>query len=263
MLRDKVVIITGGAGLLGRAFCESILLNNGIPVIADVNETIGKQYEDELAEKFKPKPVCFHKLDITSEESVRNLIETVKFKYGRIDAFVNNAYPIIRKNSEKKREYGNSFFELNYSDFVESVGMNLGGVFLCSREISRFFSSQGFGNIINVSSIYGVIAPRFDVYSGTEMTMPVDYAVSKSAIIHFTKYLAKYLQGKNIRVNSLSPGGIFNNQPDSFVEKYRNFALNKGMLSKEDVTGTLMFLISDFSRYVNGQNIIIDDGWTL
>ena len=108
-----------------------------------------------------------------------------------------------------------------------------------------------------------MLAPRFELYNNTEMTMPVEYAAIKSALIHFTKYLAKYLKGKNIRVNSISPGGILDNQPEEFLLKYKKFCLNKGMLDPNNISGTLNFLLSDMSELINGQNIVVDDGFAL
>jgi NAD(P)-dependent dehydrogenase (short-subunit alcohol dehydrogenase family) len=195
---------------------------------------------------------------------VNKLIEDISKKCGKIDAWVNNAYPKTKKlGKDTKREYSDSFFDVNYEEFCESISLNTGSMFLCSQRIAAYFVKQCYGNIINVSSIYGLVAPRFEIYDDTGMTMPVDYAINKSAMNHFTRYLAKFLKGKNIRVNSLSPGGVFNNQPDNFVKEYKKLAINKGMLDKEDISGALLFLISDHSKYVNGQNLIVDDGWTL
>ena len=131
------------------------------------------------------------------------------------------------------------------------------------QQLSIFFMKQGYGNIINIASIYGVIPPRFEIYEDTSMINPISYAAIKSAIIHITKYVAKYYKGKNIRVNCISPGGIIDNQPIDFVKKYKCFSLNKGMLESKDISGAVVFLISDLSKYINGQNIIVDDGWNL
>ena len=122
---------------------------------------------------------------------------------------------------------------------------------------------QNFGNIINIASIYGIIPPRFEIYENTEMTTPIEYNVIKHSIVSMTKYVAKYYKGFNIRANCISPGGILNNQSQEFLDKYNKFSLNKGMLERKDISGTLLFLISDMSKYVNGQNIIVDDGWSL
>ena len=153
--------------------------------------------------------------------------------------------------------------DVEYSDLCENMNLNLGGYFLTSQQMAAFFLRQGHGNIVNIASIYGVVAPKFDIYNHTEMTMPVEYAVIKAGLIHLTKYMAKYFKGKNIRVNALSPGGILDAQPTIFLDAYRQACLNKGMLDKTDLVGSLLYLLSDLSTCVNGQNLIVDDGFTL
>lgn len=256
MLNNKIVVITGGAGLIGKEFVKAIIENNGIAVIADINEEIGINVKDKLSKELNTSKIDFFKLDITSKESINTCIGYLDNKYSRIDALVNNAYP-------RNKNYGNYFFDVEYDDFVENIGLNLGGYFTTSQQFAQYFEKQKHGNIINISSIYGVSAPRFEIYNDTKMTMPVEYAAIKSGLIHLTKYMAKYFKGLNIRVNTLSPGGILDNQPESFLKKYENECCNKGMLEKEDLTGTLIYLLSDMSKYVNGQNIIVDDGFTL
>lgn len=256
MLNNKVIVVTGGAGLLGSTFCESILKNKGTPIIADIDEKKGKHVERILREKFIIRNNIYYKLDITSKKSIDKFINNVCKDWCRIDALVNNAYP---RNSN----YGRDFLEEEYKDFCENVNIHLGGYFLMCQQMGIYFKKEKKGNIVNMSSIYGVIPPRFEVYNGTRMTMPIEYAVIKSGVIHLTKYLAKYFRGHNIRINSISPGGIFDNQPKEFLTKYKNFCMNKGMLDKNDITGTLIFLLSDKSKYINGQNIIVDDGYCL
>ena len=143
------------------------------------------------------------------------------------------------------------------------MNLNLGGYFLTSQQFASYFLQQGHGNIINIASIYGVVAPKFELYENTEMTMPVEYAVIKAGLIHLTKYMAKFFKGKNIRVNALSPGGILDAQPASFLDAYGRACINKGMLDKADLVGSLLYLLSDLSKCVNGQNLIVDDGFTL
>jgi NAD(P)-dependent dehydrogenase (short-subunit alcohol dehydrogenase family) len=195
-------------------------------------------------------------MDITDKESVCSLIAKIKEKYGHIDAVVNNAYP-------RTSNYGRKLEEVTYADFCENTSQHLGGYFLVAQQFGLFFRAQGAGNIINMSSIYGTMAPRFEVYAGTPMTMPVEYAAIKSAIIQLSRYFAQYFKGDNIRVNSLSPGGILDNQPESFLKAYNIFCNGKGMLDPVDITGLLLFLLSDGSKYITGQNIVIDDGFHL
>lgn len=249
-LKDKVIVVTGGAGLLGSTFCKAISKEGGVAIVADVN------FEKAQAVSGTIENSIPLKLDITSKVSLDEAIEFINNKYKRVDALVNNAYP-------RNKNYGKHFFDVEYEDFCENLNLNLGGYFLASQRFLNFFQNQNGGNIVNISSIYGVIAPRFDIYDNTKMTMPVEYAAIKSGLIHLTKYMAKYVNGKNIRVNCISPGGILDGQPDAFLEKYKNFCSNKGMLNPQDLCGALIFLLSVESQYINGQNIVVDDGFTL
>lgn len=252
LLKDKIIVVTGGAGLLGQSFCKMIVDNGGIAIIAEYDIIQGKHVKDGL----NSNKLFVEKLDITNKESINNLIQTLNTKFGKIDALVNSAYP-------RNKNYGKHFFDVEYSDFCENLGMNLGGYFLSSQQFAKYFEKQGYGNIINMSSIYGVIAPRFEIYEGTTMTTPVEYAAIKGGLLHLTKYMAKYFKGKHIRVNAISLGGLKDKQPENFLQAYKEFCLNKGMLGAEDISGTLLYLLSDLSQYVNGQNIIVDDGFTL
>jgi len=256
MLKDKVVVITGGAGLIGKEFVKAVVENQGIAIIADINEELGLKVKEDLSKELSTINIDFVKLDITSKNSLNNCIDFLNDKYQRIDALVNNAYP-------RNKNYGRHFFDVEYEDFIQNLGLNLGGYFTASQQFAQYFKKQGYGNIINISSIYGVVAPKFEVYDNTPMTMPVEYAAIKSGLIHLTKYMAKYFKGMNIKVNALSPGGIFDHQPEAFLNKYKEKCLNKGMLDNSDLKGTLVYLLSDMSKYVNGQNIVVDDGFSL
>lgn len=252
LLKDKIVVITGGAGLLGRDFCKKIAENGGIAIMAEYNISQAEKVKNELAND----NIFVEEVNITDKNSVEKLIKSASEKFGRIDALVNSAYP-------RNKNYGKHFFDVSYDDFCENLGMNLGGYFLTSQCFAKYFYEQGYGNIVNISSIYGVIAPRFEIYENTPMTMPVEYAAIKSGLLHLTKYMAKYFKGKNIRVNAISLGGLEDKQPELFLKAYQNYCLNKGMLHVKDVSGTLLYLLSDLSEFVNGQNLIIDDGFTL
>ncbi len=256
MLSNQVIVITGGAGLIGQEFVKAVVEQNGIAVIADINEELGKDVKDTLSKELLTENIDYVQLDITSKDSLQDCIKYLSSKYNRIDALVNNAYP-------RNKNYARHFFDVEYEDFVENLGLNLGGYFTTSQQFAKYFQKQGSGNIINISSIYGVIAPKFEVYENTPMTMPVEYAAIKAGLIHLTKYMAKYFKGMNIKVNTLSPGGVFDNQPEQFLGAYKKECLNKGMLDKSDLQGTLVYLLSDMSKYVNGQNIVVDDGFCL
>lgn len=255
MLNKKVIVITGACGLLGQAFARSVVKNNATVIVADIHQQKCIKLVNELNAQ-KPNCADHVLMDINNKASIVEAIKSVNVKHQKIDALVNNAYP-------RNDNYGRDFFDVEYNDFCDNVNLNLGGYFLSSQQFAQYFIKQGFGNIVNIASIYGVVAPNFELYQNTPMTMPVEYAAIKSALIHLTKYMATYFKGKNIRVNTLSPGGIFDNQSEVFLAKYKACTLNKGMLNPDDLCGSLIYLLSDNSHYVNGQNIIVDDGFTL
>lgn len=256
MLKDQVVVVTGGAGRIGQEFVRGIVENGGIAILADINESTSRKVLDELARDGRAANAEFVELDITSTSSIAGVISSLHDRHGRIDALVNNAYP-------RNANYGRRLEDVTYEDFCENVSMHLGGYFLTSQQFANYFKTQGRGSIVNMASIYGVVAPQFEVYENTPMTMPVEYAVIKAGIVHLTKYFAQYLKGTSIRVNSISPGGIFDAQPAEFVARYNRRAAAKGMLDAADITGALLFLLSELSTYVNGHNIVVDDGWIL
>lgn len=260
-LSDKVIVVTGGSGLIGRNFVSAIVENGGTAVIADIDQKSALETMKKLSKTHGMENMDTFKLDITSSKSINAAINYVKRKYGRIDGVVNAAYP-------RTKSWGKSFEDVSYKNFCDNVNLQLGGAFLVSQQFGSFFAKQGYGNIINLSSIYGVIAPRFEIYGGaafhgTRMGVPIEYAAIKSAIIHMTKFMAKYYKKRNIRVNCITPGGVFDNQPGKFLRKYNYYGMSKGMISAEDLKGALVYLLSDGSQCVNGQNIIVDDGWTL
>jgi NAD(P)-dependent dehydrogenase (short-subunit alcohol dehydrogenase family) len=255
MHNAKVVVVTGGAGVIGRTFVQAIASQGDTAVIADASADSAQQFLAEIHKEIR-QYIHFVHADITKKDSICNLISEVESRYGRIDAVVNNAYP-------RNKNYGRKLEDVTYADFCENTNMHLGGYFLVAQQFCLAFKAKGGGSVINMSSIYGSMTPRFDLYANTAMTMPVEYAAIKSAIEHLTRYFAEYFKKDNIRVNCLSPGGILAGQPESFLKAYNQHCMSKGMLNPDDLTGALLFLLSDQSRYVTGQNIIVDDGFSL
>jgi len=255
MLRNKVVVVTGGAGAIGRCFVRGIAAKGGIAIAADIDIDAAIRLRDEIGQHF-PGQVMATRLDITSKDSICALISDLRKQHGRIDAVVNSAYP-------RNRNYGRKLEAVSYSDFCENLDIHLGGYFLVAQQFCMAFKEMGGGTVINMSSIYGTMAPRFEVYDGTSMTMPVEYAAIKSAIVHLTRYFAQYFRGTGIRVNCLSPGGILADQPTEFLSAYNKHCASKGMLTPQDVLGALIFLLSDESRHMTGQNLVVDDGFSL
>jgi NAD(P)-dependent dehydrogenase (short-subunit alcohol dehydrogenase family) len=250
-LKNKVIVVTGGAGAIGQSFVRGISDRGGIAVVADIN----LEAAELLAQDCTGNAYAAH-LDITSKDSVMALISDLMQRYGHIDALVNNAYP-------RNKNYGKKLEDVTCADFCDNVNMHLGGYFLVTQQFCLAFKDQGYGNVVNISSIYGSMAPRFEIYEGTSMTMPVEYAAIKSAIEHLTRYFAQYFKGTGIRVNCLSPGGIFAGQPTDFLVAYKKHCASKGMLEANDLLGALMFLLSEESSFMTGQNLLIDDGFSL
>ena len=247
-MMKKNIIIIGGAGLLGREIVKTLMQKNNV-VVFDVIEN-----KDWLSINQNIKN--YFQVDISRDSELTVAIEAIAEDFGEIDCVINTSYP-------RNKSYGKNAHEVNLKDFNENINLHLGSYFNVMQQFSKLFISQGYGNIINISSIQGVSAPKFEHYTGTSMTSPVEYTAAKSTIIAISKYMAKYLKGKNIRVNCISPGGILNGQPAEFISRYKDSCLNKGMLDPEDLIGAVKFLVSDDSKYINGQNIIVDDGWSL
>lgn len=246
-MKNRNIIVFGASGLLGSEILIG-LLNDGAKVVAcDLfPEKIS------IPEKYKDK-VILERIDIRDEDSIERIFENHQL----IDGIVNCVYP-------RNKNYGTKFTEVSLADFNENVSLNIGSAFFITQLAAKhFIRTKRPLSLINISSIYGVITPDFQIYAETEMTMPVEYAVIKSAMLHLNKYAAKYIANSNFRVNSVSPGGILDSQPESFIKNYKKHTFGKGMLSAKDVYGSIKYLLSDDSNYVNGQNIIIDDGFHL
>ena len=253
MLENKVVLITGAAGRLGSAFSKGIIENNGKVIISDISSEKGSLLEKELS---SPNAV-FVQGDTTDLDSINELILKSANCFGEpINSAIHCAYPT-------SESWGSKFEDLVPEDLARDLFSQLGGAILFSQQIISHFLDHGGGDLVHISSIQGVSSPKFEHYQGTNMISPIEYTAIKSALISITKYLAKYYKQKNIRVNSISPGGILNNQPSSFLKSYLNSCNSKGMLDSEDIVGAILFLLSEHSRFVNGQNIIVDDGWSL
>lgn len=254
MLEGQVVVVTGGAGLLGAAFCNRIIHEGGIAIVADTDLDGAQSVAHEI--QVSGGDAYAVRLDITDDALVQQLINGVQIRFGRVDALVNNAYP-------RSQNYGRDLEDVEYKDFCESLSLHLGGYFLTSQKFAAVFRSQGHGNIVNLASIYGLFAPRFELYEGTSFTMPVEYAATKAGIIQLTRYFAKYYRDDGIRCNAIAPGGIRDNQVEEFTTRYDAMCGTKGLLDPADLAGALIFLLSESSQFMTGQTLVVDDGWSL
>lgn len=241
-LKNKIIIVTGGSGLIGSELVANITKEEGFAINADINiETT-----NDLA---------LINCDITNNASIDQCIQLVIKKYGRIDGIVNNAYP-------RTNDWGVKFEEIPFQSWQQNVDWQLNSCFYLIQQVSKYLILQKEGSIVNIASIYGMVGPDFGVYERTTMTMPAAYSAIKGGLINFTRYLAAYLGQYNVRVNAVSPGGIFNNQNTTFVNNYNSKVPLKRMGLPVDIAPTVSFLLSNEASYITGQNIAIDGGWT-
>lgn len=252
MLNNKTVLIAGAGGLIGRSVVKACLAAGASVIASDVDLSALKQrLQDDGILSDNPK-LTLTTLDLQNATAIQTLLQE-----HQPDGAVNCSYP-------RNKSYGKHFFDVSLQSFNDNLSVNLGSAFLFMQQCAAYFKQQQREfSLVNLSSVYGVVAPRFDIYNNTAMTMPVEYAAIKSALIHLSKYTAAYVADSRFRVNLVSPGGILDKQPASFLQAYQDKTLGKGMLDPTDVTGAIAFLLSDHARFINGQNIVVDDGFTL
>lgn len=252
MNKESVVLITGASGRVGSSITKALVKQGCRVALVDLN----KQALLQLGEDLGVNRALLITADASLPSEADRFLELAKERFGRVDAAIHAAYP-------RSKGWGARFEEVKKEHLDEDLTKHLGGAILFSQRLMKFFIAQGYGNLVFIASIMGVVTPKFENYAGTKMTSTIEYTAMKAALIAMTKYLAKYYKGNHIRVNCVSPGGILDQQPESFLQRYRAYCNDKGMLDADDLVGTLLFLLSDQSRYVTGQNIIIDDGWSL
>lgn len=251
-LQGKTAIVTGGAGLIGSETCTALTAHDATVIVAESDEEAGRELSNELGSRG-----CYKYLDITEERSVMSLVREVEKDHGRIDLLVNCSYP-------RTEAYGQQFEDVNLEEWNRNVAMQLGGYYATCHHAAKSMIKRGNGGcIINIGSIYGMQAPDFSVYTGTDMTSPVEYAGVKGGVINLTRYLASYLGEYGIRVNTVSPGGVYDNQDHKFVENYKERTPLGRMATSKDVAGAIVFLISDAATYVTGHNLVVDGGWSI
>lgn len=255
-LHDKVVVITGASGMLGTQYAYGLSECGAHVVLADINILKSKITEKRIKKKFFTKPMSI-KLDLTNKESILSMTDSILKKYSKIDVLINNA---AYQGNSKIRSSG--FENLELETWNQAIDVNLTGVFLCCQSIGKQMVKQKFGNIINISSTYGLVGPDQRIYGKSGQNSAIFYAATKSAILNLTRYLATYWEGTGIRVNTFSPGGVENNQDPNFIKKYSEKTPLGRMAKKNEYVGSIIFLASDASSYMTGSNLIVDGGWT-
>jgi NAD(P)-dependent dehydrogenase (short-subunit alcohol dehydrogenase family) len=264
-LRDRTILLTGGAGLLGREFAAALAAAQAHVVIADIETEAAQSVATEITAKTGVKALGLE-MDVSDRTSVHDAVKQTLDTFGQIDVLINNAAIDPKFDPTHQVEHMGSFEDYPLELWNQSLAVNLTGMFLCAQAVARPMLAQGKGVIINISSIYGLVGPDQRLYENsdhaTPVYKPVTYSVTKSAVTGLTRYLATYWAGKSIRVNTLTLGGVFNQHEDEFVQRYSARTPSGRMAQRSEYNGALLFLASDASAYMTGANLIVDGGWT-
>jgi len=263
-LTGKVALVTGGAGLLGAEFCLTLAQAGATVAVVDVNTSAAKKVTRNLGGSgYQALAVP---ADITDPAAVQVMCDSILDKFGSLDILVNSA-GLDPKFDPDHTEPGSSgaFEDFPLAAWQQALDVNLTGMFLVCQAVVASMLAQKGGVIINLCSMYGLVGPDQRLYQRKgqpERYKPVYYSVTKAGVLGFTKYLATYYAGKNIRVNALTPGGVFNGHDDVFLKEYAARAVLGRMAEKDEMNGALLFLASDASAYMTGANLVVDGGWT-
>ena len=265
-LNGRVAIVTGGVGLLGAEFCRTLAEAGAAVAVVDLNASASQEVADTLTKSgYKALAVS---TDITKPASVTAMVEKVVSEFGRIDVLVNSAAldPKFDPDAAKKGIAPGAFEDYPLDDWNTALNVNLTGMFLVTQAcVKQMVAQDKKGSIINICSTYGLNGPDQGIYikDGERVAFkPVYYTVTKAGVMGFTKYLAAYYAGTDIRVNALTPGGVFNNHEEYFVKNYSAKTIMGRMAKKDEMNGALLFLASDASSYMTGNNVVVDGGWT-
>ena len=265
-LTGKVALITGAGGLLGPKHAEAILEFGGSVILTDHHLDKLEIVKNRLGESYDPSKIEFCYMDVTKKESIEKVFQ----QFDKIDILINNAAkdPKVKKG-DGSLSTSSRFETMTEQFWKEGIDAAINGTFLCSQVAANKMLDNGGGVILNISSDLGVIAPDQRIYrkegipDNQQNVKPITYSASKWAIIGMTKYLSVYFAKNNIRVNCLSPTGVYNDHPDDFVQKLSNIIPMGRMADINEYKGAIVFMCSDASSYMTGENIVIDGGKTV
>jgi NAD(P)-dependent dehydrogenase (short-subunit alcohol dehydrogenase family) len=261
-LKNKIALVTGSCGLLGREHCQALSEAGATVIVTDLDQELCRSVAEEL-----PGQAVDLTLNVSDQESVSEAFSTVLARFGKIDILVNNA--ALNEKVESCENANEPVYFENYDlkDWEDQIRVNLTGVFLCCKVFGCKMAEQGSGSIINIASTYALSAPDQSIYCDNygrqRFIKSPAYPVTKAAVLSLTRYLAAYWGRKGVRVNALSPGGVLNGQEEWFISNYNEKAPLGRMALPGDYRGALVFLASEASSYMTGANLVVDGGWTI
>jgi NAD(P)-dependent dehydrogenase (short-subunit alcohol dehydrogenase family) len=265
-IANKVIFVTGAFGLIGKEISVSFLKQGARVVLADINAAAIDNITHEMAQHAANENFLVLQLDITNELSIINAIDGALAKFNSLDVLINNAAIDAKFDKENTSRVNKSRFEHYPVELLKkSVDVNLTGTVVITQHVCRQMLKQGFGNIINVASTYSMVSPNQSLYDfgeGVSNFKPIDYIASKSFIPNFTRYVATFYAGNNIRCNAIVPHGIFNNHEEAFLTNFAKMSPLGRMCNREELNGPFTFLASEASSYMTGAILQIDGGWT-
>ena len=249
--KNKIIIITGGTGIIGSKVVSAFIEFGAHVVICDI-----KNNNKSNKDLYNKKRLEYIRVDISKLNSIKEIVEKIYKTYKKIDVWINTAYP-------RTLDWHTDIASITVESWNKNIAMHLGGYFWSSKVVLDKMKKQGYGNLINFSSIYGIIGPNFTIYEGTKMTMPVAYSAIKGAINSLTRYLATYYGPYGIRVNSVCPGGVLLKQNKKFIKKYSKLTPLRRLAYAEEIAMPTLFLASEGASYITGHTLVVDGGITI
>ena len=262
-MKNQAAIVTGGAGLLGKQFCKTLAEAGASVAVADLS--LDKAEEVAQGLRNSGYQAISIQVDVTDKQSVEAMVSRTVKEFGELCVLVNSAAMDPKFDSEHSGQHNNNFEDYPVEMFRSAIDVNLTGMFLCSQAAVKAMLAKKKGSIINICSTYGLGGPDQRLYEREgqpKQYKPVFYTVSKAGVLGLTKYMATYYMGTQIRVNALTPGGVYNNHDEIFTERYSARTVLGRMANQDEMNGACLFLASDASSYMTGANLVVDGGWT-